>query len=119
MTKEQCWERVMAANPELKQGDVSINESNVRTLFDIVWNTAYRSGAEDLSQRLDEIKAAGGAPPVFRAEPESGDPVDQIKSKLRLLIPMSILLAMLEDFNAMEKKDDAEENEKKSDAGGK
>jgi hypothetical protein len=54
MSKEQCWAEIIDANPEIEEGTV-VTQDNVRLLFDIVWNTAYTSGAQDMADRIDEI----------------------------------------------------------------
>jgi hypothetical protein len=56
MRKEQCWAKILDANPEITEGTV-VTQDNVRLLFDIVWNTAYASGAQDMVERMAEIGA--------------------------------------------------------------
>jgi hypothetical protein len=55
--KEKCWKNILEANPEIEDGTV-VTRDNVRRLFDIVWNTAYASGAQDMLDRMAEIGAA-------------------------------------------------------------
>lgn len=59
MNKETFWGILISQNPRLTT-DPHFTPESVRRFFDLMWDTAYKAGAEDMAFRHHEIADAAG-----------------------------------------------------------
>ena len=67
MNKETFWGILISQNPRITT-DPHFSPESVRRFFDVLWDTAYKAGAEDMAFRHHEIADAIGSPPEASTE---------------------------------------------------
>ena len=81
MNKERFWAIYVHNNPAMVTKP-DLNPEALRRFFDLVWNTAYQAGADDMAERDREIEGGSLEEAQAKAENVVADAVAEALSAL-------------------------------------